>query len=73
MPTDLSIHHLQGQMLALQCLVTALLHAMPPAIRRQVEQQLQQQADKARVHIISTNWQGQVMPGFEQQLERVSA
>lgn len=72
MPTDLSIHHLQGQLLAMQCIVTALLHSMPPAIRREVEEALQLQADRARVHIISTRWQGQVMPGFEEQLERAT-
>ncbi|WP_425318439.1 hypothetical protein [Pseudomonas nitroreducens] len=68
-----SVHHLQGQLLALQAQLNALLCLMPPALRAAMAEQLQQQADLARVDIISTEWSGPVMPGFEAQLELVSA
>ncbi|MDT4841240.1 hypothetical protein FQZ97_750860 [compost metagenome] len=68
-----SIHHLQGQVLALQAQLNALLFSLPPAIRRAVAAHLQQQADLARVEIISTEWDGPVMRAFEAQLEQVSA
>lgn len=38
-----------------------------------LQEHLQLQADLARVDIISTQWAGPVMPGFEAQLEQVSA
>ncbi|MCY1301780.1 hypothetical protein D9M68_546260 [compost metagenome] len=68
-----SIHHLQGQVLAMQAQLTALLFSLPPAIRREVAEQLRWQADLARVEIISADWDGPVMGGFEAQLEAGSA
>lgn len=68
-----SLHQLQGQVLALQAQLNALLFSMPPAIRSAVAIQLQQQADLARVEIISTDWDGPVMRAFERQLEGVSS
>lgn len=68
-----SLHHLQGQVLALQAQLNALLFSMPPAIRRAVAVHLQQQADLARVEIISTDWGGPVMGAFEAQLDGVSS
>lgn len=66
-----SIHHLQGQLLALQAQLNAVLASMPVDIRASVQEHLQRQADLARVDIISTEWSGPVMPGFEDQLALV--
>ncbi|MCO6057332.1 hypothetical protein NG726_11690 [Pseudomonas sp. MOB-449] len=68
-----SLHQLQGQVLALQAQLTALLYSLPPAMRREVAEHLQWQADLARVEIISTDWDGPVMRAFEDQLEGVSS
>ncbi|MCJ1887400.1 hypothetical protein LNN38_21245 [Pseudomonas sp. LA21] len=68
-----SIHYLQGQLLALQAQLNAVLSSMPEVVRASVQEQLQRQADLARVDIISAEWSGPVMPGFEAQLERVSS
>lgn len=68
-----SIHHLQGQVVALQAQLNAVLASMPEEIRASVQEHLQRQADLARVDIISTEWSGPVMPGFEAQLELVSS
>ncbi|MNF86946.1 hypothetical protein D3C84_693970 [compost metagenome] len=68
-----SIHHLQGQVLALQAQLNALLYSLPPAMRQAVAVHLQRQADLARVEIISTDWGGPVMSAFEAQLDGVSS
>jgi hypothetical protein len=68
-----SIHQLQGQVLALQAQLNALLFSLTPAMRKAVAVHLQQQADLARVEIISTEWDGPVMRSFEVQLDKVSA
>ncbi len=46
---------------------------MPEVVRASVQEHLQRQVDLARVDIISTEWSGPVMPGFEAQLELVSS
>lgn len=68
-----SVHLLQGQLLALQAQLNALFASLPPVILEEVQEHLQRQADLARVDIISTEWAGPVMPGFEDQLEQVSS
>lgn len=68
-----SIHHLQGQVVALQAQLNAVLASMPEVVRASVQEHLQRQVDLARVDIISTEWSGPVMPGFEAQLELVSS
>ncbi|MGQ7814604.1 hypothetical protein ACUTAH_02825 [Metapseudomonas furukawaii] len=68
-----SIHHLQGQVLAMQAQLNALLYSLPPAMRQTVAVHLQRQADLARVEIISTDWSGPVMSAFEAQLDGVSS
>ncbi|MGF6694782.1 hypothetical protein M2318_004871 [Metapseudomonas resinovorans] len=68
-----SIHQLQGQVLAMQAQLTALLFSLPPAIRKEVTEHLQWQADLARVEIISTDWDGPVMGAFEAQLDGLSS
>ncbi|WP_325435602.1 hypothetical protein [Pseudomonas nitroreducens] len=66
-----SIHLLQGQLLALQAQLNALFASLPPVILEEVQEHLQRQADLARVDIISIEWAGPVMPGFEDQLGMV--
>ncbi|MOA31360.1 hypothetical protein D3C78_1525120 [compost metagenome] len=68
-----SIHQLQGQVLALQAQLNALLFSLNPSMRKAVAVHLQQQADLARVEIISTEWDGPVMRAFEIQLEGLSS
>ncbi|MCY1287719.1 hypothetical protein D9M70_367270 [compost metagenome] len=68
-----SIHQLQGQVLALQAQLNALLFSLNPSMRKAVAVHLQQQADLARVEIISTEWDGPVMRAFEVQLEGLSS
>lgn len=67
-----SVHLLQGQLLAPQAQLNALFASLPPVIREEVQEHLQRQADLVRVDIISTEWSGPVMPGFEDQLARVA-
>lgn len=63
-----SIHHLQGQLLAIQAQLNALFASLPPVILESVQEHLQRQADLARVEIISTEWGGPVMQAFESAL-----
>ncbi|OBY48703.1 hypothetical protein [Pseudomonas sp. AU12215] len=63
-----SIHHLQGQVLAIQAQLNALFASLPPVLLETVQGHLQRQADLARVEIISTDWGGPVMPAFESAL-----
>ncbi|MCP8465907.1 hypothetical protein NK553_18305 [Pseudomonas sp. ZM23] len=67
-----SIHHLQGQVFALQAQLNALFASLPALTLETVQEHLQRQADLVRVDIIGTEWPGPVMPGFEDQLARAA-
>ncbi|MFV3334250.1 hypothetical protein ACNFIA_25250 [Pseudomonas sp. NY15437] len=63
-----SIHHLQGQVFALQAQLNALFASLPPLMFETVHEHLQRQADLARVEIINTVWGGPVMRTFDSAL-----
>lgn len=64
-----SIHHLQGQVFALQAQLNALFASLQPLMFEAVHEHLQRQADLARVEIINTVWGGPVMRAFDSALE----
>lgn len=68
-----SILHLQAEVLALQCVLSALLQELPANTRAGLERRLQVQADRARVRILGARGAAPVMAAFDEMLERCSA
>lgn len=64
-----SIYQLEGDVIALQCVVAALLRSLPLPVRYHLARELPLQADQARALIVGADWAGPVMPAFEESME----